>query len=243
MIRIWHVAVFAVALAGGAFAFAPAQAFLQSSDDGLSFARANGTIWDATLTRARIGQFEAGDVGIKVSASDLLFGRVVADVDLSGRDIAGAARLQFGMDGERRLTATELLLQGLPVNETLRLPGETRLRNLDMVLGANACISAQGVLESDTLMRSGEVLGVIGPMMSGVAACHGPVGRLVMNGERDGESAQLVLDLANSGAAQWSIQYRTENPEAAVRLTALGLQLQSDTGSYEKRGATRWLPF
>jgi hypothetical protein len=52
-----------------------------------------------------------------------------------------------------------------------------------------------------------------------------------------------VLDLANSGAAQWSIQYRTENPEAAVRLTALGLQLQSDTGSYEKRGATRWLPF
>lgn len=243
MIRIWHVAVFAVALAAGAAAFAPAQAFLQSSDEGLSFARANGTIWDATLTRARIGQFEAGDIAMKVSAGDLLFGRLVADVDMSGRDISGSARLQLGMDGERRLTAEELVLQGLPVNETLRLAGETRLRNFDLVLGSDACISARGVLESDTLMRSGEVLGVNGPMMSGVAACHGPVGRLVMNGERDGESAQLVLDLSNSGAAQWSVLYRTESPDVAIRLAALGLQFQSENGSYEKRGAARWLPF
>ncbi len=243
MIRIWHVAVFGLALAGGAVAFAPAQAFLQPTPDGLSFARASGTIWDATLTRARIGQLDAGDVGIRVSAADLLFGRVVADIDLSGRDITGAARLQLGMDGERRLTSDELLLQGLPVSETLRLPGQTSLRNVDVLLGSDACISAQGILESDTLMRSGEVLGVNGPMMSGAAACHGPVGRLVMNGERDGESAQLVLDLANSGAAQWSVQYRTENPEVALRLAAFGLLLQSDSGSYEKRGAARWLPF
>lgn len=243
MIRIWHMTVFVAALVAAAATFAPAQAFLHSSDDGLSFARANGTIWNATLTRARIGQFEAGDVGIRVSAGDLLFGRVVADVDMSGRDIAGAARLQIGMDGERRLSATELLLQGVPVNETLRLPGETRLRNLDMVLGADACISAQGVLESDTLMRSGEVLGVNGPMMSGAATCHGPVGRLVLSGERDGETAQLVVDLSASGAAQWSVNYSTDSADVGARLAALGLQPRSEYGSFEKRGAARWLPF
>lgn len=243
MIRIWHVAVFIVMLAGAAVAFAPAQAFLQSSDEGLSFAHANGTIWNATLTHARIGQYEAGDIGIKVSAGDLLFGRVVADVDMSGRDIAGSARLQLGMDGERRLAADELRLQGLPINETLRLPGETRLRNFDMVLGADACISAQGVLESDTLVRSGEVLGANGPLMSGAAACHGPVGRLVLSGERDGETAQLIVDLASSGAAQWTISYSTENSDVGARLAALGLQPGSNYGSFEKRGAARWLPF
>lgn len=243
MIRIWHVAAFGVALTVGAVALAPAQAFFQSSDEGLSFSRASGTIWDAKLTRARIGQFDAGNVGVKVSAGDLLLGRVVANIEIAGGDITGAARLQFGLDGQRRLTSDALQIQGLPVNEALRLTGETRLRNIDVVLGSDACISAQGVIESDTLIRSGEVLGVSGPVMSGAAACHGPVGRLAMSGERDGESAQLVLDLANSGAAQWSVQYRTEDPDVAIRLAALGLQAQGSDGSFEKRGAARWLPF
>ncbi len=243
MIRIWHVAIFVLALVGGGVALAPAQAFLRSSDESLSFTRANGTIWDATLTHARIGGLDAGDVGIRLSAGDLLLGRAAADISMSGSGIAGSARLQVNMGGERRLTSSNLRLQGLPVNETLHLSGETRIRNLDMVLGADACISAQGVLESDTLMRSGEIIGVNGPMMSGVAACHGPVGRLAMNGERDGETVQLVLDLASSGAVQWAVQYRTENRDVAMRLAALGLQLQGDTGSYEKRGVARWLPF
>lgn len=243
MIRLWHIAVFGVALVGGAIAFAPAQAFIQSNADGLSFAHASGTIWDAKLARARIGQLDAGDVAVKVSATDLFLGRVVANVEIAGPDIAGAARLQMGLDGERRLTANELDIRGLPVNETLRLPGETRLRNVDVVLGSDACISARGVLESDTLTRSGELLGVSGPTMSGVAACHGPVGRLVLNGERDGESAQLMIDLSGSGAAQWSVSYSTAHPDVAARLSALGLQPKSNYGSFEKRGAARWLPF
>ncbi len=243
MIRIWHIAVFGAALAGGAMAFAPAQAFIQSNEGGLAFSHASGTIWDARLTRTHIGQFDAGDVGVKVSAADLLLGRVVANVELAGPDISGAARLQMGLDGERRLSASELDIRGLPVNDTLRLPGETRLRNIDIVLGSDACLSAQGVLESDTLTRSGELLGVSGPMMSGAAACHGRVGRLVLNGERDGESAQLFVDLSGSGAAQWSVSYATENPDVGARLAALGLQPKSTYGSFEKRGAARWLPF
>jgi hypothetical protein len=243
MIRIWHIAVFCVALVGGAVAFAPAQALIQSTEGGLAFAHANGTIWDATLTRARIGQFDAGDVGVKVSAADLFLGRVVANVEIAGPDIVGAARLQMGLDGERRLTANELDIRGLPVSETLRLSGETRLRNIDVVLGSDTCVSAQGVLESDTLARSGELVGITGPMMSGAAACHGRVGRLVLSGERDGETVQLVVDLSGSGAAQWSVTYSTANPDVGARLAALGLQPKSNYGSFEKRGAARWLPF
>jgi hypothetical protein len=65
----------------------------------------------------------------------------------------------------------------------------------------------------------------------------------MLTGERDGDSAELVLDLAGNGAAQWSAIYRTGRPEVAGRLVLLGLEPQGETGAFEKRGAARWLPF
>lgn len=243
MIKWWHLAIFAAVLLVAAAAFAPARFFLHPHRDGLSFEDARGTVWDATLTKARIGQLDAGDIGIRISPVDILLGRIVADIELSGANIAGKARLQMGLGGERRLMASDMRINDFPVENRLSLPGETRLSNIDLVLGDQACRSAQGVLESDTLVRSAEVLGANGPSLSGVASCNGPVGRLMLDGERDGDSAELVLDLAGNGAAQWSVVYRTATPEVAARLALLGLEPQAETGAFGKRGATRWLPF
>ena len=244
MIRPWHIIVFGAVLAIVALAMAPARMFLRPVKDGLSFAEASGTIWDARLTRARIGGLDAGDLSVRVSALDMLLGRVVADIGLDGKDIAGKARLQIGLfGGERRITSQQLRVAGLPLQGDMKLPGETTIKNLDMVLDDLACRSAQGVLESDTLERSADLLGGNGPTLSGTAACNGPVGRLMLTGERDGDSAQVILDLAGNGGAQWSMTYRTDKPEVAGRLAVMGLAPQSETGSFAKRGATRWLPF
>lgn len=243
MIKRWHIAIFVVVLTVAALAMAPARMFLHPVKDGLSFAEADGTIWDARLTRASIGGLDAGDLGVRVSPLDVFLGRVVADINLDGEGIAGKARLQLGLGGERRITAQELTIVGLPLEDGITLPGETRIRNLDMLLDGDACRAAQGVLQSNTLERSADLLGGNGPTLSGVAACNGPVGRLMLTGERDGDSAELVLDLSGDGAAQWSVVYRTDKPDVAGRLAAIGLAPQTETGSFAKRGATRWLPF
>ncbi len=243
MIRWWHLAIFGGSLALAAAAFAPARFFLHPTKDGLSFEDARGTVWDATLTKTRIGQLDAGDMGVRISAADIFLGRIVADIDLGGANIVGKARLQVGLGGERRVTASDIRIKDFPVENRFSLSGETRLSNIDLVLGDQACRSAQGVLESDALVRSADLLGANGPSLSGVASCSGPVGRLMLDGERDGDSAELVLDLAGNGAAQWSVIYRTATPEVAARLAFFGLEPQAETGAFGKRGATRWLPF
>ena len=243
MIRPWHIAVFVGVLGAALLAMAPARMFLHPVKDGLSFADASGTIWDARLTRARIGGLDAGDLGVRVSPLDVFLGRIVAEVGLDGQDISGKARLQLGLGGERRITAPRLRISGLPLEGDMTLPGETSIRNLDLLLDDQACRAAQGVLESDSLERSADLLGGNGPTLSGVASCNGPVGRLMLTGERDGDSAQVILDLAGNGAAQWSMTYRTDKPEVAGRLAMLGLTPQSEIGSFAKRGAARWLPF
>ncbi len=243
MIRWWHIALFVVALVCAAAAFAPARFFLHPVKDGLVFQEARGSVWDATLTKARIGRLDAGDISVKISPTDILFGRLVANIAFDGANIAGNARLQMDMDSARRLTTTDLRIIDFPSADSFALVGETRLANVDLTLDDRACLSAQGVLESDTLMRSAEVLGTNGPSLSGVAVCAGPVGRLMLTGERDGDSAELVLDLAGNGAAQWSAIYRTGRPEVAGRLVLLGFEPQGETGAFGKRGAARWLPF
>jgi hypothetical protein len=243
MIRWWHLVLFCVALVLAAAAFAPARFFLHPTKDGFVFQEARGSIWDATLTEARMGRLDAGNIGVKISPTDILFGRLVANIAFDGDNLAGNARLQMGLDGARRLTTADLRIIDFPIADRFALVGETRLANVDLTLGDRACLSAQGVLESDTLMRSAEVLGTNGPNLSGVAACEGPVGRLMLAGERDGDSAELVLDLAGSGAAQWSAIYRTGKPEVAGRLILLGFEPQGETGAFGKRGAAKWLPF
>lgn len=243
MIRWWHIAVFGAALALSAAALAPARIFLHPVKGGLAFEEARGSVWDATLTKAHIRRLDAGDIGVRVSATDFVLGRLVADLDFNGANIAGKARLQMELSGDRRLMTSDIRIKDFPIEDRFALVGETRLSNVDMVLGDQACRSAQGLLESDTLVRSAEVLGANGPSLSGVAECAGPVGRLMLTGERDGDSAELVLDLAGNGAAQWSAIYRTGRPEVAGRLVLLGLEPQGETGAFEKRGAARWLPF
>lgn len=243
MIRCWHLVLFAVLLVLAAAAFAPARFFLHPTKGGLEFEDARGSVWDATLTKAHVGRLDAGDIRVRLSPTDIVLGRLVANIAFSGVNIAGDARLQFGLGGERRLMASDLRIKDFPIDDHVALVGVTRLGNLDLLLDDQACRSAQGVLESDTLMRSADTIGANGPNLSGVAVCAGPVGRLMLSGERDGDSAELVLDLAGSGAAQWSTIYRTGRPDVAARLVLLGFESQGETGAFGKRGAVRWLPF
>jgi hypothetical protein len=242
MIRIWHVATFALCLAAAVIALAPARLVLHSSSEGLSFENAEGAIWDAKLVKARIGHLDAGNVRIGVSFPDLFLGRVAADVKLDGQDIIGRLRVIAGLGGERRVTAPELDINGVQVGGLGRIQGQTRLRNLDIVLADQACRSAQGILESDILVSASELLQGNGPALSGVAECNGSTARLTLAGERDGDSVEALLDLAASGAGQWAVTYRTSKPEMAARLFAAGLTPQSETGAFGSRGAVKWLP-
>lgn len=243
MIRIWHVIVFGVAVAIAAAAYAPAHFFFRSSPDGLAFDEATGPVWDATLTNARIGRLGAGDVRVRLSPFDVLLGRLSADLDFGGANITGKARLELGVGGERRLIVPNMRIVDFPIEEGLALTGETTISNLDLTLEDQACRTAQGVLESNALVSSADLLGVNGPNLSGVAACSGAFGRLTLSGERDGDGAELVLDLSGNGAAQWSLVYRASRPEVAARLALLGAEPQAETGAFGKRGAARWLPF
>jgi Type II secretion system (T2SS), protein N len=243
MIRPWHIIVFVFVLAAGILAFAPARLFLNPQPGNFVWRDVEGTIWQPTLRGARVGELDAGDIRLAISFTDLLFGRVVTDADLAGADIQGRARLQKGPGGEVRVTSPSLTISGAPLRGFGRLPGSTRLSNIDITLSDRSCRSAQGEIESDALARASESFGNSGPHLAGVVTCEGAVARLAMSGQRDGDVVKALLDLSNNGTGLWSVTYTTDKPEMAATLVAAGIAPETQAGVFASRGTVKWLPF
>lgn len=242
-IRIWHIALFAIALVVSAVALAPAQLLFRGSEGVLTFQRAEGTIWRATLRQVDLSGLDGGDATVTVSLLDLLQGAIVSDVAFAGPDLSGQVRLHAGFNGDRRLEAPALTISGMRAQGFGRVPGTTRITGLDMTFRQQACAAAQGQIDSDVLVKVAEQTGGEAPLLTGNAACVGQFGRLTLQGEAAGDSASALLDLAGSGTGNWSVTYRTSKPQLAATLIAASFAPDEQAGAFNSKGEMTWLPY
>jgi len=242
-IRIWHIAIFALALVGSAIALAPAQLLFRGSEGVLTFQRAEGTIWRSTLRHVDLGGLDGGDAAVAVSFLGLLQGSLVSEIDFAGADLSGQVRLHAGINGDRRIEAPALTISGMRAQGFGRVPGTTRLSGIDISFKQKSCVKARGEVESDVLVRVAEQAGGEAPGLAGAAACAGQYGRLMLQGDGAGDSATAWLDLGGDGTGNWSVTYKTSKPQLVASLITAGFLPDEQGGAFNSKGVMTWLPY
>ena len=126
--RIWHLAVlFVLGVIVFALANLPLAAALSwagASDARLSYARAEGTVWNGRLEEAVFGPVALGDVDLTLRPLDLLFARFTVKTRFSGADLSGEGLVSGDLSGTVRLSDARLAgdLGALPLDRFLPKP-------------------------------------------------------------------------------------------------------------------------
>jgi hypothetical protein len=241
-IRIWHIAVFVVALVVFAVARAPAAFFLPQRPGQLSYAGAEGTIWGATLNTVALGPYRIQAASWRLSPLDVIQGKAIIPVSVRGGDMDGDLVLLGNWHGDRRIGVSQLRVAGLPIAQAM-LPGETRFHGVDILFEDGACVHARGRVESDVLVRAGQALGWAGPPMAGNASCEGKDARIALTGANEaGERVNANILLKGDGAASWRVSVLTRREQTLAALAGAGFTPSAADGTLGYGEETRWLP-
>jgi hypothetical protein len=242
-VRFWHIVVFALALVVFAIASIPAALVLPQRPGSLTYARADGTIWRGSLEDVQLGGYQARRASWSISPLDVIQGKAIAPIDLEEGSMEGRVILLGNWHGDRRIAIPQLRLDGAAVTGALRLPGETRFHGVDVLFEDGSCTRAQGRIESDVLLRAGQVLNWSGPSVSGTARCEGEYARIHMMGANElGERVNVRIMLRADGSASWRVSVQTERPDTVDALAGAGFSRSAADGSLGHGEDTRWLP-
>jgi len=241
-IRIWHIVVFVLALAVFAVARAPAAFFVPQRPGQLTYASAQGTVWDAELRGVEIGQYSVGAATWTLSPLDLVQGKAIIPVTLSDGDLEGGLMLLGNWHGHRRIGIENLTVNGLNLRGVY-LPGQTQFFGLDVLFEDDACVRASGRVTTDVFERAGQAIGWAGPSLAGTASCDGDNARILLSGANpQGERVNARVLLRPDGAASWRVTVQTERSETVAALNAAGFSRGAADGLLGYGEDTRWLP-
>lgn len=242
-IRPWHVVLFVVALLAFAIARAPAAVFAPKRDGGFTYAAVEGTIWRAQFTQARAGPFDLGALSWRLSFWDLIQGRFLAHVSMTGGRLVGDVRLLANADGDRRLITGGLQLNGVALGG-LTFAGGAQVAATDILFVRGACARAEGAARSDMLAVNEAVLRWRGPPLSGQPLCAGDTADWTLQpADGAGGPTRITLLLGADGRGRWRAQLPTDRPEAALALTQAGVAHAVQAGAMTAEGELRWFPF
>jgi len=239
-IRIWHIAVFVVLLIGFALASAPAAFVASFAPPELTYARAQGSVWNGRLEDVRIRGLQIVTLGWRISPFDLLQGRVIAPLQLTG-DVEGDMRLLANME-DRRLMSNHLRVNGLPL-DNLVLAGTTEIEALDIFFVGGACRQAAGLIRSDVLQQSSQALRISGPPLAGEARCDGEDALITLVGQNPAaDQVNINMRLRGDGGGEWRFAIQSGNPEVQAALAVAGFQPDASTGQLVRNEELRWFP-
>lgn len=240
-IKLWHVVVFVLALVAFAIARAPASIVPQRGD-AFGYVRATGTVWDGALEGVRIGNYAVDTLTWRISALDLVQGKIVAPLRFSG-EIEGEATLLGNWHGDRRIVVARARVKGLPLGGVV-LGGETHIAGLDIFFANGVCTRASGQLRSDVMARAGQALRFAGPDLVGVAVCEGEDALIQLDGQSaDSGRVSAALRLRGNGAGEWRVSIEGASDEAITALGAAGFERDTALDALVRREDLTWLPF
>lgn len=224
-IRFWHILVFTLALTIFVVARAPASVFMPQRPGAFTYERSEGTIWRGRFVGSRLGSIPAGDVAWTVSLVDVLRGRLIADVQLTGGALTGELRLLSNVQGHRRLMASRLAAESLDGSGVLPI-GAFRTERFDIYFADGNCVVADGPVEVTPQLANSAVL-------RGRAVCDGETATIALVAGEDGVT-RLSLQLLPNGEGRWRI--------GEVAPTE-GASSASSGEASAAQGEIRWFPF
>lgn len=181
MRRVGLVVFFAAVLIASLIAWLPAAFVMRQLDPaarGVSYDRVVGTIWSSQISGLRVAGEQLGDVRLQLRPRDFLSGRIGAGFEIDGP--AGRLRgsLQASPSGAVRLTDTigDVNVHALQAIDPVlrRSPAQLNLSVRTLALdGDGSCREADGALQTDLLVATGQRWNWAGPVMAGNISCDG----------------------------------------------------------------------
>ena len=181
MRRVVLIVFFASVLIASLIAWMPAAFVMRQLDPaarGVSYDRVSGTVWAAQISGLGVAGEQLGDVSVRLRPGDLLSGRIGAGFEIDGP--AGRLRgsLQAAPSGAIRLTDTigDVNIHALQAIDPIlrRSPAQLNLSVRTLALdGAGRCRQADGALQTDLLVATGQRWNWAGPVMAGNISCDG----------------------------------------------------------------------
>lgn len=186
-------------------------------DQGLVARQVSGTIWGATLTDARFGDFALGALHAELSPLPLLIGQARItlaapdDVAQPFRGAIGVSRHTASIDELTAHLATGRVFAPVPVTAL-------DLDSLSVRFRDGRCDSADGRVRA-TL--AGDAAGIaLPPLLSGTARCDGDALLLPMTSQAGTEG--IALRITGDGGYRGELSLRPSDPATIQKLEAAG---------------------
>ncbi len=243
--RAQTLTLFGVVVFVGALAWTAPLAVLAGaanlSGRGISYDRAQGTIWSGDLLGVRVAGQPVGRVTLDLQRVALLRGRLDYAVEVAGPAGQGRGELVLAVGGGlvvRDLVA-DVNLQAIErLDARLReVPSTLSLTVPELVAGRRlACERVDGRLRTDLLQRLGGRLNWQGPAMAGIVSCDGEGGYRLSLANVDGPD-EITLETRGSpvtASVSTKARVRTDNQTVADTLTLLKFQKEGDAFIYSR---------
>jgi hypothetical protein len=207
---------------------------------GLTYDRADGTIWRGEVQGLRWRGHDLGNAHISVRAVALLAGRLSLNVGLDGRGaVQGAGLVSIAPTGTIRLADVAVTADVARLPVILPVTGKIALTIDDAVITNTGCEHIAGSVGTDALVHRPAGVTWSGPVLNGALACRDGALQVPLKGESADGTIDLAMRVARDGTFGIDIRARTSNQSITGLLSTVGFVDAGGTMILTQKG--RWL--
>jgi len=209
------------------------------SSAGVSYVRAEGSLWRGVLHGVRVNGHSAGDVEISVRPLALARGRAGAAFQFSGDGAAGRGVLEAGLGGgvEIRDAVVIVDLQRFAYYfDEMPFLGRAELEIATLAAGPEGCRRAEGRVRTDALKATAQTMRGTAPDLAGDLSCEDGSFVVALDGAEAGDAVSLRLALDPDLAYDIRVSVQTAETTVASLLPMLGFEEREGGFVYSQKG-------
>ena len=235
------IAVFAVAsfvFTAASVPFSAIVGLFELDRVGISYARAEGTLWRGHLSDVYWRDAPVGQVMIRPVLSALLSGKFSLAFVVDGRVVEAEGKIVWGLFSQFRIQDVRLSadLAALPV--FIKLGGRLDLALTEIEFGAGGCKLGKGRLHTDALTHSLAGLAWSGPALTGEIRCDDGVLILPLSGGDAAQDARLLMQVKPDHKFDVRVDVDILDPVMTQLLPQFGFYREGGTLVLKQEG--RW---
>ena len=207
---------------------------------GLSYVRAEGTVWDGRLVGARLNGHELGVVEVSARASALFTGALGLQFSVNGDGIIGAGSATVGIDRTMALKDTRLSVDLQRFSyffEELPFIGRVDADVSRIVFGPRGCRAAEAEITTDALAETAAAMRGAAPVLAGDIRCDGDALVVALAGAENDDAVDLALRLQPDLTYALDIEVHTAERGLSTLLPMLGFDGSGEAFTYSREGA------
>ena len=198
---------------------------------GLSYTRAEGTVWNGTLHDAAFGPYPLGRVQVSLKALPLFWGTAALEWDVSRPGLNGTGTLARTLGGTLRIGDAKLSLDLSTAPTLVPMRGSLWAEVDKLAIGTDGCREAAGYLSTDGTIEGLDRAQWDMPRLEGPVSCADSALRLPLAGQ--GPENAVAAEVRVGPDLRYVVNVRIETVDPDVQNALLMLGFSGDAPVYE----------